>query len=110
MVRYEVGIVILTRREFSDRFNQEHPGLGDADSALWEPERYEPNTVPSRWFLCAVVPGLREWDWDRPGYWRWVSDHCRGQVLCYSLDGTGQGWWGFEHRDDILLWSLRWVA
>ena len=102
--------MILTRREFSDHFNQKHPGLGDPDSALWEPERYESNARPSEWFLCAVVPGFREWDWDRSGYWAWVRDHCQGQVLCYSLDGAGQGWWGFEHRADILLWSLKWVA
>ncbi len=102
--------MILSRREFSDHFNREHPGLGDVDSALWEPEHYEPDAVPSEWFLWARSVEIQDPFWDKSGYWRWVRDHCQGQVLCYSLDGEGQGWWGFEHRDDIILWSLRWAA
>ena len=102
--------MILTRGEFIDDFNREHPGLGDPDSALWEPEHYEPHAVPSRWFLWAKAAEMAAQDWDKALYWAWVRDHCQGQVLCYSLDGAGQGWWGFEHRDDIILWSLRWAA
>ena len=101
--------MILTREEFSDYFNQQHPGLGDADSALWEPERYEPHAVPSEWFVYADTPEISGWNWDKAVYWSWVRNHCRGQVFCYSLSG-GQGWWGFQYRDDIVIWSLRWTA
>jgi len=101
--------VILSRREFIDYFNREHPGLGDADSALWEPERYEPHAVPSEWFVYADTPEISGWNWDKAVYWSWVRNHCRGQVFCYSLSG-GQGWFGFQYRDDIVIWSLRWTA
>ena len=101
--------MILTREEFSDYFNQEHPGLGAASSALWEPECYEPDARPSRWFLYARSVQIQNPDWDKAGYWGWVRDHCQGQVLCYSLDDEGQGWWGFEHQADIMLWILRWT-
>jgi hypothetical protein len=83
--------------------------MGDSDSALWEPEHYDPGG-PSEWFVSARVPGIHRWDWDKAGYWSWIRHHCQGSVRCYSLDGSGQGWWGFEHRDDIVLWSLRWVG
>ena len=101
---------ILTRSEFRNHWNLDRPGMGDADSPLWEPEHHKPNTRPSEWFVKARIPGVHDWDWDKESYWSWVRDHCQGQVLCYSLDGSGRGWWGFERREDIMWWCLRWVS
>ena len=100
---------ILTRAEFRQYWDLERSGIGDDDSPLWEPERSNPCGT-SEWFVSARVPHMHDWDWDKKGYWSWVRRHCQGAVRCYSLDGSGQGWWGFERRDDILLWSLRWVG
>ena len=100
---------ILTRAEFRQYWDLERSGMSDSRSPLWEPERLG-SGGPSEWFVLARVPHMHDWDWDKKGYWSWVRRHCQGTVRCYSLNGSGEGWWGFERRDDILLWSLRWVG
>lgn len=99
-------IEILTRKEFARYWNLKRPGLGDADSALWEPEHYESLAKPSNWFIYANGPAAKM-EWDKSKYWSWVRKHCQGSVLCYSASEEGE-WWGFENHDDIVLWVLRW--
>lgn len=101
-------IEILTREQFADHFDQLHPGLGDVDSPLWEPEHFEPGAQPSDWFVYTQGPA-QAWSWDKNQYWSWCRQHCQGSVLCYSASDEGE-WWGFERREDILIWSLRWVG
>lgn len=100
---------VLTRTEFRQYWDLERSGMSDSGSPLWEPERYGPGG-PSEWFVRARLPYIHDPLWDKESYWSWVRSHCQGAVRCYSLDGSGQGWWGFERRDDILLWSLKWVG
>ena len=99
-------IEILTREQFRDYFEQQRPGLGQEDSALWEPEHFEPGIQPSGWFVHARTLGV----WDKTEFWSWCRRHCRGSVLCYSMDQDLRGWWGFERREDILIWVMRWAG
>jgi hypothetical protein len=101
-------IEILTREQFANHFDQLHAGLGDEHSPLWEPEHFEPGAQPSHWFVYTQGPA-QAWSWDKNQYWSWCRQHCQGSVLCYSASDEGE-WWGFERREDILIWSLRWVG
>jgi hypothetical protein len=47
--------------------------------------------------------------WDSDDFWPWCRQHCQGHVLCYSASEDG-AWWGFECREDMVLWSLKWVG
>ena len=96
-------IEILTREQFTNHFNQLHPGLGDEDSQLWAPEIWEPDAKPSAWFVYVETG-----HWHKTEFWRWCRQHCRGTVLCYSSSEAG-AWWGFEQCEDILLWVMRWA-
>ena len=97
-------ISIIDRKAFQAHFNELVPGMADDDSQLWAPEIWEPNARPSQWFVYTRV-GLR----DKGEYWAWIRDHCQGSVLCYSSSEAGD-WWGFERREDILIWVMRWVG
>lgn len=99
-------IEILTRDQFRDHFNQLHPGLGDADSSLWEPEIWETGGRPSVWFVHIQTQA----QWDKNEFWTWCRQHCGGHVLCYSQDPDRWGWWGFERREDIIWWVMRWAV
>lgn len=95
---------IIDRDRFRDHFNQLHPGLGDADSQLWAPEAFEPGARPSQWFVYT-----RTLFKDKNQYWSWCRQHCQGSVLCYSASEWGE-WWGFECREDIAWWAMKWVG
>jgi hypothetical protein len=96
-------IDIIDREAFRSHFNTVHQGLGDADSQLWAPEIWEPGARPSQWFVYVETG-----DWDKGEFWSWVRDNCEGSVLCYSSSEAG-AWWGFERREDILMWVMRWA-
>ena len=96
-------IDIIDRGAFQAHFNELVPGMADDDSQLWAPEIWEPGARPSQWFVYVQTG-----DWDKREYWSWVRDNCQGSVLCYSSSEAGD-WWGFERREDILMWSLKWV-
>lgn len=96
-------INIIDREAFRAHFNTVDPGLGDEDSPLWIPEHFEPRAQPSQWFVCVETG-----DWDKTEFWSWCRQHCGGSVLCYSASEAGD-WWGFEQREDILLWIIRWA-
>ena len=91
---------VIDREAFRTHFDWLHPGMSDADSLLWIPEQ---DRAASEWFM--FVPSGR---WDSDDFWPWCRQHCQGSVLCYSASEEG-AWWGFERREDIVLWSLKWV-
>lgn len=94
---------IATRQQFVEYWNRIQPGLGDDDSALWLFER--DNGIRSQWFI-AIDPLV----WNDPeGFWEWCEEHLSGRMTCYSSDSINRvEWWGFENKDDVLLWVLKW--
>lgn len=102
---------VLTREEFSDHWNNIQSGLGDSDSALWSLEQRD--EIMCRYFILTDSPIF-----DRKNYndgedfwgnfWNWCRQYLQGSVYCYSSNQRGE-WWGFTDRDDIVLWSLRWL-
>lgn len=99
--------MILTRLEFSDHFESVHVGLGAADSPLWIPEHEL--TDPCNWFIC-IEPIALQRTGRKEQFWDWTKKILRGQVRCFSssIDG-GEEWWGFTHKEDIVLFVLRWA-
>ena len=98
-------IKIYSRADFKQHFNQLQQGLGDDNSALWFPESLtKTGTSPCQWFVYVQLRELNT----KEQYWVWIEEHCQGTVLCYSSSHKGD-WWGFENKDDIFLWTLKWV-
>jgi hypothetical protein len=96
--------MMLTRSQFRKLFNNIKCGLGDPDSPLWIPETLS-NTKKSRHFVF-ISPILEN---DYPKFRVWCAKHCRGQVLCYSVDDANkEAWYGFTHKPDIVWFLLRW--
>lgn len=61
---------------------------------------------PAKWFL--ICPSIFLLYPKSKKFWDWCDKHCQGAVYCYSESDTEQ-WWGFENKDDIILWSLKWL-
>jgi len=103
----EMGILtILSREEFVKHFNGIKPGLGNPTSPLWNPEEYLKKNQ-CYWFIKVkpIISSVNKID-----YWTWCNQCLQGKVLCYSSDDIGQEeWWGFSNKNDIVLWSLRWI-
>lgn len=101
--------MILDREQFVDHFNQQQPGLGKSNSPLWEPEKY--TKIANEWFVC-VKPILSEPSRgeNRHDYYKWCEKNLKSNPLCYSSnDEDEQEWWGFKNREDIVIWTLRWI-
>lgn len=98
--------MILTRQEFTNHFRKLDPRLGQDHSPLWEPENV--TKTRSQWFVCIKpIVGIR---WDKETYWKWCHENLQGKTCCYSSDDVGQEeWWGFEDRNDIIIWTLKWA-
>lgn len=95
---------LLTRSQFRQYFNNLTQGLGDWNSPLWLPE--EATDRKSRHFLS--IPPIPEEDYDK--FRMWCVKHCRGQVLCYSINNEDrEAWYGFTHKRDIVLFALKWI-
>lgn len=97
--------MILTRKEFAHTFNALQEGLGNDASPLWIPD--EGQTLPSQWFVCVKPIGVHRFKSD---YYQWCNSTLKGQVRCYSTSSDDQKeWWGFTNREDIVVWSLKWM-
>lgn len=97
---------ILSRQEFADMVSAKGPGLGGDDSPLWEPERMMGGTK-SAWFVCIKPLDFSNYS-KKDKYWAWCSENLQGTVRCY-ISGDSEEWWGFSSKNDIFLWSLRWI-
>lgn len=100
--------MILDREAFAKHFNTIKPGLGDPDSVLWSYEQWmfeKECAGRAQWFVKS--PPLQHWQQRRDQYWEWCDRFMRGTVICFSVDDQGE-WWGFQYRDDIPLWIVRW--
>lgn len=97
--------MILDRQEFAQTFNTIQQGLGDSDSPLWIPE--EESGSPSQWFVCVNPIGVHRFKFD---YYAWCNKTLKGRVRCYSSDSDNKKeWWGFTNKEDIVLWTLKWI-
>jgi hypothetical protein len=97
---------MVSRGQFRRIWESCHAGLGASDSALWAIEK-SPGYRTSRWFERVKPLPLEDHD-SQVQYWRWINQHCRGQVICYS-SGEHEEWWGFTHQADIVWWKLKWA-
>lgn len=95
---------ILTRGQFRQLFNNAKPGLGDWNSPLWFPE--ETSNIKSKHFV-SIHPIPKE---DYNKFRMWCVKHCRGQVLCYSINNEDrEAWYGFTHKRDIVWFIMKWA-
>ena len=95
--------MILTRDEFADHFKSLDKRLAGPDSPLWIPDE----GIPSEWFVCIKPIGVHRFKWK---YFDWCNNTLKGRVRCYSSDTEGQQeWWGFTDKQDIVLWTLKWM-
>lgn len=96
---------LLTRKQFRELWSSYQTGLGNQNSPVWVPEG-STGAKPSRYFLM-IKPIL---DVQYYEFQLWCEQHCRGQVLCYSISYEKQeAWYGFTHRADIYWFALRWA-
>lgn len=100
--------MVITRTEFIKTLMQE-PGwkfeLSDVNGPLWIPEREMGSVWESQWFTC-VKPVTYE---TKAEYWGWCNTNLKYRTACYLSDDTNQEeWWGFEDKNDTVLWLLRW--
>jgi hypothetical protein len=94
--------MIVSREEFSNIFNTIKPGFGDTGSPLWEADRGI--VLGCQWFVKASTIDFS----CRDTYWKWCSTNLKGVTRCFSI-GEEEEWWGFTNKDDIVIWTLRWV-
>lgn len=100
---------MINRKKFREVFNNIHPGLGDEDSPLWEPER-QAGTRPNRWFIKVRPLNIDSSREEKTKFLLWCDKFCSGQILCYYSDTDNkEEWWGFTHKDDVLPWKLKWA-
>ncbi len=101
--------MMLTRIEFAQHFDRVSPGkmFGSSSSPLWIPE--DNCNTRCEWFI-SVKPVIMQTDAsDKSDFWLWCSTNLAGIVRCFASDSYGQvEWWGFEKREDIEWWILKW--
>jgi hypothetical protein len=61
---------------------------------------------PAKWFICCPI--IRDLYNIKKEYWDWCDENLSGAIYCYAESDIEQ-WWGFEKKEDIFLWSLRWL-
>lgn len=107
--------MIYTRQQFADMWDEEKPGLGNADSPLWVPEDNWSSMggtgpVHCEWFVCIKPMRLGQERDRKIKFWDWCNHNLAGQCRCFSSNTQGnEEWWGFTERDDITLWMLKWA-
>ena len=96
--------MLLDRAKFAHHFDEIKDGLGDEDSPLWIPEE---DIGPCQWFLRVKL--LRAHHFKKE-YWAWCDENLIGDVRCFSSDSEHeQEWWGFTDKQDMVLWTLKWM-
>jgi len=69
---------------------------------------------PANWFMnCPIIQQMYRNQGDdysskKRYFWDWCEQHLQGAIYVYSESDTEQ-WWGFANKDDIFLWSLKWL-
>jgi len=109
---------IISREKFIELFDTEfkklHSPIKDREHPIWIPETANEIKFESAWFICIkpievdgnFTTNVGFWT----NYWQWSRENLTGQHACYSSSfDTGEEWWGFEHKEDILIWVLRWA-
>ena len=97
--------MILSREEFCQHFNSLKEGLGNVGSPLWIPDEGEDKL--SSWFVCVKPIGVHRFKFD---YYDWCNKTLKGQVRCFSSSNDEkQEWWGFTNKEDIVVWTLKWM-
>ena len=95
--------MILSREEFADHFKSLDKRLAGPDSPLWIPDELN----PSQWFVCIKPIGVHRFKFE---YYDWCNKTLNGRVRCYSSDSDNdKEWWGFTNKQDIVLWTLKWM-
>lgn len=98
--------MILSRAEFAHYFNALKEGLGNEGSPLWVPD-YDGDGSPGLWFVCVKPIGAHRF---KLQYYDWCNKTLKGKVRCYSSDTADKKeWWGFTNKEDIVVWSLKWM-
>ena len=96
-----------SRHEFSRWLNLRDRRLGGKNCAAWSGE---PKGQPSQWFVNVRPINVSRTSESKADYWAWCRQNLQGQLLCYYCDSlNGIEWWGFTHKDDIMLWMLKWA-
>lgn len=94
--------MILDREAFAKLWAPVH---NREDGPLWIPE--QANSTRCRWFV-KVKPILTPYSNSYSNsYWDWCDYCLQGKVMCFSSSDTEE-WWGFNNKDDILIWLLKW--
>ena len=106
------GLLMLSREQFAQMFEEVKPGLGLPSSPLWIPEEGLDDYphVRCEWFVC-VRPKIRHvYDpVEKSVYWSWCQNNLNGHVRCFSSNTEGrEEWWGFTDANDVALWLLKW--
>lgn len=99
--------MVLTRKQFAEYFNSLKSGLGDDDSPLWEGDHDLDEKCN---YFISVPPRPRTYEWKldfSANFWCWAADTLKGCTRCFSA-GDDEEWWGFTHKEDIILFLLRW--
>ena len=95
--------MVLDRQEFADYFKSLDNRLAGPDSPLWIPDE----KIPSEWFVCVKPIGVHRFKFS---YYDWCNTTLKGRVRCYSSNtDNNEEWWGFTHKEDIVLWKLKWM-
>ena len=95
-------VMIYSRQELIQTFEEIKPGCADPGSPIWAQEDYL--GFQCQYFIC--IPSTS--DINRRERWAWCKENLHGELLCFTASDEKE-WWGFTHREDIEFWILRWV-
>lgn len=98
--------MVLNRKQFINRIakmlKQSVKSVTDYEHPLWIAENCGPTHC--EWFLCVSPIDLK---FERkPEFWDWCDENMAGGIACFSSGEVE--WWGFENKNDISIWLLRW--
>lgn len=100
-------IEILTRKEFINAIIKKWNTDKNFLPILFSYEEYVGRK--SQWFVCIEASAIV--DGGKSEYWDWCNEFLSGKLICYSSGSPGEDeWWGFTEKNDILLWSLKWLG
>ena len=61
-----------------------------------------------KWFVHTTFWKDKSWSQYNDEFWKWVTQNCAGLVMCYMSSSEDGDWWGFEHKNDALLFKISW--
>lgn len=101
---------VMTRAQFINYLEENHfLSVSDPTHPVWFAESDTALAVANPVKCVSFLRVSSFTIFEKDSYWDWCEKTLSGQVRCF-VSGQEHEWWGFTDPDDVVIWSLKWIA